>query len=49
MLCLLVLAVTKVAADAAMAKLVAMGISSAISVYAVTKPRANERRPSRKR
>ena len=49
MLSLLMLAAAKVAADAAMAKLVAMGISSAISVYAVTKPRASERKPSRKR
>ena len=42
----LALLATKVAADMAMAKLVAMGVSSAISVYAATKPRAYQQRKS---
>ena len=45
---LLVLA-TKATADMAMAKLVAMGVSSALSVYTATKPRGNQNRRTSKK
>ena len=47
---IVVMLAAKAASDMAMAKLVAMGVSSAISVYAATKPRAyQQRKTSRKK
>ena len=48
MLSLFVLAAAKVATDVATVKLVTMGISSAISVYVATRPRAYQRQRTSK-
>jgi len=49
MLISLALVATKVTADMAMAKLVAMGVSSGISLYVATKPRAYQQRKTAKK
>jgi len=40
---------TKAATDMAMAKLVAMGVSSGVSLYVATKPRAYQQRKTTKK